>query len=124
MTPKGGEGTFSKSEGDAFASDWGGWEKQPVRQKAKSSKPTNSQKTVSPGLSAMGDSPDGVSSPAVGESDGSGGKGKTPLATSTPARPQGKSQVRKWLKGAWKVRYNTSSREKSSGKPHNESSLH
>ena len=109
MTPKASGGSFLESEGDAFASDWGGWEKQPAQRKYKSQKPPSSQKTLSPGRSDMVDSPDGVavtksvSSPAVsgagggggteGKGEAGGGEGKTPLATSTPARPQGKSQV-------------------------------
>ena len=91
MTPKGGEGSFCETDKDAFASNWGGWENQTAQRRAKSSKSPRSQ-TLSPNLSEMGDSPDGV--PATKSEEK--GKEKAPLATSTPARSQGqgKSQVR------------------------------
>lgn len=93
---------------DEFASNWGGeWQKQPRKTRPTTSK----QQQASVGASGPVTSPEGISKStsvpvvagkrtepshdtvSVGEKTGGGGEDKSPLATSTPARPHPKSQV-------------------------------
>ena len=104
MTPKGNRGTLVESDGDAFSENWGSWEKQPAQRKPKSSTKSPQSRTLSPGSLETGDSSDGVGVTKTHLSPGRSGSGgdtekkeeagvRTPLASSTPAKPQGKSQV-------------------------------
>lgn len=106
---KGGDSNGAKDATDGLSGNWGEWETQSSQRRAKTSSSKSGSQTISPPVQPS-DSPNGgsvvtavkgVVSPLTASTTptaagGTQGGGNVPLATSTPARPQGvqgKSQV-------------------------------